>query len=104
MGRIRARWAALATALLVTLATCSMMGVAVAQGDGGDDGGGGEALEATEIGVTEDEIRISILADVENPLQPGLFKGSPDAMAGFEEFINDNGGLAGRDLVVNFID
>ena len=95
MRRLRAPGAALVAALLVTVASVGSVGAA---------GGGKESLEATDIGITADEIRIAVIADVENPLQPGLFKGSPDAMAGFEEFINDNGGLAGRDLRVDFID
>jgi len=66
--------------------------------------GGGESLEATEIGVTADEIKISVIADVENQLQPGLFQGSPDAVTAFAEYVNKNGGLAGRELVVEFID
>ncbi len=68
------------------------------------DGGGGESLEATDVGITDSEIRIAVLADVENPLQPGLFQGAPDAINGFAKFVNQNGGLAGRKLVVDFID
>ncbi|MEX2254505.1 MAG: ABC transporter substrate-binding protein [Acidimicrobiia bacterium] len=90
--------------LLLTTAMFGTAGVAVAQGGGGGSGGGEESLEATDIGITADEIRISVIADVENQLQPGLFKGSPDAMTGFAKFVNANGGLAGRKLVVNFID
>ena len=86
-------------AALVTVASIGTTAVASAQGSGGK-----ESLEATDVGITADEIRIAVLADVENPLQPGLFQGSPDAMAGFEKFINKNGGLAGRKLVVDFID
>jgi hypothetical protein len=63
-----------------------------------------ESLEATDVGITPTEIRIAVLADVENSFQPGLFKGSPDAMQGFERFINSQGGLAGRKLRVDFID
>ncbi len=59
---------------------------------------------ASEIGVTPNEIRIAVLADVNSPLVPGLFKGSKDAVLGFGKYINDNGGIAGRKLVVDFID
>jgi Periplasmic binding protein len=65
---------------------------------------GGQGLSATDVGVTADEIRIAVLADVENDLQPGLFQGTPDAMQGFAKYVNDHGGLAGRNLVVDFID
>jgi len=63
-----------------------------------------EAPEATEVGITEDEIRIAVIADVENAAAPGLFKGSVDAVKGWAKFINKNGGLAGRDVKIDFFD
>jgi len=65
---------------------------------------GNDALEATEIGITDSTIRVAVVADVENALAPGLFAGSPAAVQGFAKYINKNGGLAGRKLVVDFID
>ena len=88
-------------AAVVMVGSIASTAIASAQ-DGG--GGGGESLEATDVGITADEIRIAVLADVENPLQPGLFQGAPDAITGFAKFVNKNGGLAGRKLVVDFID
>jgi ABC-type branched-subunit amino acid transport system substrate-binding protein len=64
----------------------------------------GQRPTATEIGVTAKEIRIAVIADVENPLAPGLFKGAADAVQAFGRYINDEGGLAGRRVVVDFID
>jgi ABC-type branched-subunit amino acid transport system substrate-binding protein len=64
----------------------------------------GEPPTATETGITADEIRIAVLADVDNPILPGLFKGSKDAIEAFGKYVNDNGGIAGRKLVVDFID
>ena len=96
--RVRARGAALAAVLAAAVATVG------AVGDAGAQSGGKESLEATDVGITANEIRIAVLADVENPLQPGLFRGSPDAMKGFEKYINANGKLAGRRLKVDFID
>jgi ABC-type branched-subunit amino acid transport system substrate-binding protein len=63
-----------------------------------------EPLQATEIGVTATEIKISIMADVDNAPAPGLFKGAKDALLAFGDYINAQGGLAGRKLVVQFID
>jgi len=60
------------------------------------DQSGKEALEATEIGITDSTIRIAVVADVEKALAPGLFAGSPAAVQGFAKYINKNGGLAGR--------
>jgi ABC-type branched-subunit amino acid transport system substrate-binding protein len=64
----------------------------------------GDAPKATEIGVTDDTIRIAVVADVESSLVPGLFAGSPAALQGFAKHINKRGGLAGRKLVIDFID
>jgi hypothetical protein len=94
---VRARGAVLTLVLVVALAATGASGAAGTQGEE-------ESLEATDIGITSTEIRITVIADVENPFQPGLFKGSPDAINGFADFINDNGGLAGRELAVDFID
>ncbi len=66
--------------------------------------GAGERLRGTEVGITPDEIRIAVVADVDNTLAPGLFKGSPAAVEAFAKSINAHGGLAGRKLVVDFID
>lgn len=93
------RATALIAAVVMIAGSIASTAVASAQSGGGD-----ESLEATDIGITADEIRIAVMADVENPLQPGLFQGAPDAINGFADYINDNGGLAGRKLVVDFID
>lgn len=63
-----------------------------------------EEPEATEVGVTADEIRIAVVADVENAAAPGLFQGAVDGVKGWAKFINKEGGLAGRDVKVDFID
>src|SRR5512141_153699 len=36
----------------------------------------------SEIGVSSTEIRIAVIADVDNPFAPGLFQGSVDAVNG----------------------
>jgi len=97
--RLRGSGMAAVIATLVAVGSIATATVASATG-GGDE----PTLQATDVGVTADEIRIAVLADVENDLQPGLFQGTPDAMEGFEKYINDQGGLAGRKLVVDFID
>ena len=73
-------------------------------GGGGSNGGNGAELTATDVGVTADEIRIAVVADVENPLVPGFFAGAVAGVEGAAEYINDNGGIAGRKVVVDFID
>src|SRR5690348_17144502 len=63
--------------------------------------------KATEIGVTAKEIHIAVIADVDNPFAPGLFKGAADGVRGAARYLNSKaggGGVAGRRLVVDFID
>jgi Periplasmic binding protein len=71
---------------------------------GAQSGGGSEKPTDSEIGVSADEIRIAVIADVENAPAPGLFQGSVDGVRGFAKFINSKGGLAKRKVVVDFID
>ena len=62
---------------------------------------------ATEIGVSPTEIHIAVLADVDNPFAPGLFQGSVDGVNGAAAYLNSKpggGGVAGRKLVVDFVD
>jgi len=63
-----------------------------------------EEPQATEIGITPDEIRVAVVADVDSPLAPGQFQSQVDAVNGYAEFVNKRGGIAGRKLVVDFID
>ncbi|MEX2256251.1 MAG: ABC transporter substrate-binding protein [Acidimicrobiia bacterium] len=87
----------IATAAIVVIVTAMSSPVAGAQTDG-------EKPTATEIGVTADEIRIAVVADVDNQFAPGVFQGSVDGVKGWAKFVNANGGLAGRKVVVDFID
>ena len=59
---------------------------------------------ASEVGVTATEIRIGVVADNDNPFVPGIFKGAADAVQGAAKYINANGGIAGRKLVVDVYD
>jgi hypothetical protein len=66
-----------------------------------------ETPKATDIGVTASEIHIAVIADVDNPAAPGLFKGAVDGVKGAAAYLNSKaggGGVAGRRLVVDFID
>ena len=48
-----------------------------------------------------------MLADVDNPVTPGFFQGVVDGVEGAAAYINSKaggGGIAGRKLVVDFID
>ena len=89
------RW--IATASVVGL-VWGVAGVARAQS------GGGANPTDTEVGITDSEIRIGVVADDENSLRPGIFHAVPVALEAFAKYVNANGGLAGRKLVVDFID
>jgi hypothetical protein len=67
---------------------------------GGTDPCEGVTLEATEVGVSESEITVTVMADVGSPLAPGLFQGNVDALNAFADYVNANGGIGCRDLVV----
>ena len=60
----------------------------------------GAALEATDIGVSEDTITVVVMADVGSPLAPGLFQGSMDGVNAWADHVNANGGLGCRQIEV----
>jgi len=60
--------------------------------------------EAADVGITDDEIRVAMIADVENPAVPGLFQPSVDVVRAWAKNLNKKGGIADRKVVVDFID
>lgn len=89
------------------------------EGDGGEGDGGdtttsteapaedpceGVTLEATDLGVTEDTIKVIVMADVDSPLAPGLFAGSRDGVLAWADAVNEAGGLACRQVEAEFHD
>jgi hypothetical protein len=66
-----------------------------------------EKPKATDVGITENEIHVAVIADVDSPLAPNLFKGVVDGVQGWAKYTNSKaggGGLAGRKVVVDFYD
>jgi len=61
-------------------------------------------LTSPEVGVTVKTITVTVAADVQNAFKPGLFKGSWDGMKAWGNYINANGGLACRQVVVKTVD
>jgi ABC-type branched-subunit amino acid transport system substrate-binding protein len=93
----KGRWVAVA-------AVVGMLAAGFSMSSAGAQSSGGGPLKATEIGVTPTTIRIAVVADVNVPVDPGLFAGSVAGVQGFAKYINAHGGIAGRKLVVDFID
>ena len=96
---VKVRTAIVIGALLVGLAAVT---VAPASAQSSD-----EKPKATEVGVTASEISIAVVADVDNPFAPGLFKGAVDGVKAGAAYLNSKaggGGLAGRKVVVDFYD
>jgi hypothetical protein len=79
----------------------------VAAGAPGTASAAGEQPQATEIGVTASAIHIAVIADVDQPLAPGLFKGAVDGVKAGAAYLNSKaagGGVAGRKVTVDFYD
>lgn len=63
----------------------------------------GSGAGATDVGVTDDAITIGVIADLTGVV-PGLFKAAPDAVKAFAAKVNAEGGIHGRELVVEVFD
>jgi hypothetical protein len=94
----RSRWIALVVAMAIAVTTTAV-GAAAAPAQNSD-----KATKASDVGITPTEIKIAVVADVDTPLSPGLFQGVVDGFNGFAKYINAQGGLAGRKVVVDFHD
>jgi Periplasmic binding protein len=90
------RWMALVVTVVLVMGATSA--IAAAQSSSGDK------PTATEVGITDKEIHIAVVADVDNPVAPGTFQGSVNGVNGWAKYVNANGGLAGRKVVVDFLD
>ncbi len=64
----------------------------------------GAAKGASEIGVSASTIKVAVVADVDNPIAPNVFKGVVDGAQAAAKYVNANGGVAGRKVEVDFID
>ena len=96
MRRSRVLSATLAVVIAaVGLATVGSVAVAGAQS---------AKPKADDVGITATEIHVAVIADVDNSLAPGVFKASVDAMKAWAKVVNKAGGLAGRNVVIDFID
>ncbi len=61
-------------------------------------------VPASDVGITASTIQVAMIADVNNPLVPGLFKDSVNAVKAWASEVNAAGGLDGRQVQVDFCD
>jgi ABC-type branched-subunit amino acid transport system substrate-binding protein len=64
----------------------------------------GPAAPANDVGITATTIKIGMIADVNTSVAPGLFQKSVNAVKAWASIVNASGGLAGRQVVVDFCD
>lgn len=77
-----------------------------ADGEAGDDDGGGEVDPAeikTDHGVTDDTIRVGLLSDLSGVFAP-LVVEVVDAYQTYIDMVNEQGGIAGRDVELVILD
>jgi len=60
--------------------------------------------KAEDIGITPTQIRLAIVADVDTPVDPGLFQAARDEVNAWAAIVNKHGGIAGRKVVIDFYD
>jgi hypothetical protein len=111
---MRLRWPVLATALVLFVSACSSGSSSSSSGGNGLSGATTTTvksasncnvpLQSTEVGVTPTTITVTVLADVQNGFRPGLFKGSWNGVKAWGDYINSQGGLACRKVVVKEVD
>jgi hypothetical protein len=114
---MRVRFGVIALALMTAVMALSACGSS--KKSGSDDLGGGATttvaganaeacknatLTSPEVGVTPQKITVTVIADVDNGFRPGLFKGSWNGVKAWGDYINANGGLACRQVVVKQVD
>jgi hypothetical protein len=88
--------------VVAVVASLTLIGTAPATAQSGDG-----SPKATDVGVTAKEIHVATIADVDNPLAPGVFQGAKYGAEGAAAYLNSRaggGGIHGRKLVVDFID
>jgi hypothetical protein len=87
-------------ALGVTVVVVTMVGSMIAT----DAGAQGAKPKAQDVGITATQIRLAVIADVDTPVDPGLFQSAVDTMRAWAALVNKHGGIAGRQVVIDFID
>lgn len=99
------RLIAAGAALALVLGACGNSGdddTDAAPSEGTTGGGGGdldENVPIDEVGVTDSEIRVTVVASVTNPLG-GRYKEFADGVQAYFDMVNADGGIYGRELTI----
>jgi hypothetical protein len=99
---MRRNWKVVLTAVAVAVVALAAVGLAPASAQSSSD-----KPRASEVGVTATELHVATVADVDTPLAPGLFEGAKYGALGAARYLNSKaggGGIAGRKVVVDFLD
>jgi ABC-type branched-subunit amino acid transport system substrate-binding protein len=93
--------------LIAILLAATLVAAACGGDDDDDDAGGGTGGEAadveTDFGVTDDTIRIGLLADLSGPFA-ALVADIVTAQQAYFDRVNSDGGIAGRDVELDVVD
>ena len=60
--------------------------------------------KAADVGITPTQIRLAVIADVDTPVDPGLFQSAVNEVNVWAAIVNQHGGIAGRKVVIDFYD
>jgi hypothetical protein len=111
---IRRRYVLLAVvAMLSTLAACSSSSSPISSTPSSpstsssanpSSAGSTPAAPAGDIGISATQIHVAFIADVNNPIAPGLDQAALNAVRAWTSIVNAHGGLAGRQVVLDFCD
>ncbi|GLX02662.1 ABC transporter substrate-binding protein [Microtetraspora sp. NBRC 16547] len=107
----------------VATAALALLPTACGSGERGDDGANlgalsssdvasspsngacsGSTLEATDVGITADEITVEMIGDTGSTAVPGLANGAVEAVKAWADMLNEQGGLACRKVEVRTYD
>jgi hypothetical protein len=75
-----------------------------ASANAGTTAAAGGVASANDIGITPTQIKIAVISDVNTPYEPGLFQKNVNMVKSWADQLNAKGGLAGRQIVVDFCD
>ncbi len=84
--------------------TTSAAASATAPASAATGGSTAAAAAGSDIGLTATTIRIGVIADVNTAVNPGLFQKNVNMVKAWAAIVNAKGGLAGRQVQVDFCD